>query len=419
MTAPAIPDGGYVRPTYDALPNMGAKATGTYVYASGYTPNVRPGTNHDDVFVFSLNETSGELSLKGRVPGMGAGPSFAASYDKKFMYVAAESASRLNALKIEEHGGLTLLNSVSSMGMVATNPAYPATRVERVNSMGMRVPAAGANPVYVKLHKSGKFVLTANYYGDVAVYPRMDDGKVADPKVYYTGRNTHSANLHPTKDLVYVTNTHHSGVLTNSFSIFNLDPATGVLTPHPTQARFDQRPFLLVRHTAFHPAGNVLYGIGEASDTVATFKVAADGSLTAANEYFALPMGESDQLNRITGAEIVYSNGFVYASLRGSARDATKTRIVIYKVDAADPSKLTLVGHEETRGDHARGFSIDETGKWLVVANQWTSDVPGERNLDGNLGVFAIGADGKLTYKTSFKSPLEDLAPATVVFVKY
>jgi 6-phosphogluconolactonase (cycloisomerase 2 family) len=405
----------YARPTYDALPNMGMKATGLYVYASGYLPS---GVNHDDMYIFQLNPTDGKLDLRGRTPGLGANPSFAIAYDKRFLYVAAEGASRLNALKIEDHGGLTPINWVTSQGKVAAVPAYPTNRLTRFSaSTMMTLNAAGANPVYVRVHRSGKWILTANYYGDVSVYPRNSDGSVGEATVYYTGRNTHSVNIHPTKNIVYVTNTAHTGAFENSVSIFNLDETTGVLTPHATQPRFVERPFLLVRHTAFHPSGDYLYGIGEASDTVAVFKVAADGALSAVKEYPSLPMGVEDPLNRITGAEIVFANDVIYASLRGSARDNTKTWIVSHRVDKADPSKLTLLEHNETRGDHARGFFVEPGGKFLIVANQWTSDVPNERTLPGNLSTFAIEADGKLRYLAT-TSP-GDIAPATVVALPF
>lgn len=411
----AIPMDMYARPTYDALPNMGAKASGLYVYASGYTPT---GIVHDDVYIFQMNQATGQLDQKGRVPGLSAGPSFAASWEKKYLYVAAESGSRLNALKIEEHGGLTPINWVSSQGKVAAAPVYPPERLSRFSATTMmNIQAAGSNPVYVRIHRSGKWIFTANYYGDVGVYPRKDDGSVGDPTVYYTGRNTHSVNLHPSRNTVYVVNTAHTGIFTNSISVFNFDEMTGALSPHPTQPRFEERPFLLVRHTAFHPAGNILYGIGEASDTVAVFKVAADGALSAGPEYPSLPKGVEDPLNRITGAEIVLSGDTLFASLRGSLRDTTKTWIVSHTVDKVDPSKLTLLEHNETRGDHARGFTVDPSGKFLIVANQWTSDVIGERNLPGNLSTFSIGMDGKLKYLATTNPG--DLAPATVVAVPF
>ncbi|NJK85712.1 MAG: lactonase family protein [Bacteroidales bacterium] len=72
---------------------------------------------------------------------------------------------------------------------------------------------------------------------------------------------------------------------------------------------------------------------------------------------------------------------FVYASNRGSNND-----IAIYSVNQTSGT-LTLIGHQSTKGKGPRDFTIDPSGKFLLVAHQNSNTVV----------VFTIGSNGLLT----------------------
>lgn len=80
-----------------------------------------------------------------------------------------------------------------------------------------------------------------------------------------------------------------------------------------------------------------------------------------ANILFALP-DDFDGLKAVAEIRITPDGRFVYVSNRGH------DSIAIFSVDQ-ETGKLTLVGHEPTRGKFSRNFNIDPTGRFLVAAN--------------------------------------------------
>jgi 6-phosphogluconolactonase len=97
-----------------------------------------------------------------------------------------------------------------------------------------------------------------------------------------------------------------------------------------------------------------------------------------------IPSIEPGSAGPNTAAEVaVHPNGrYVYASNRG-----TENSIAVFAIDPGSGA-LTLVERVPSRGLWPRNFSIDRTGRWMVVSNH-DSD---------NLVVFAIDREsGRLT----------------------
>ena len=64
------------------------------------------------------------------------------------------------------------------------NGAISAFRIDHTSgilTLLNQVPTLGANPAYVTMSRTGKFVLFASYYGGVVVRPIRDDGSLGDP----------------------------------------------------------------------------------------------------------------------------------------------------------------------------------------------------------------------------------------------
>ena len=76
-----------------------------------------------------------------------------------------------------------------------------------------------------------------------------------------------------------------------------------------------------------------------------------------------------ESTNNSTAETRVHPSGkFVYVSNRGHHT------IAIFRVDQKT-GKLTVVGHESTRGQTPRNFNITPDGKYLLAANQDTNNV--------------------------------------------
>jgi 6-phosphogluconolactonase len=154
---------------------------------------------------------------------------------------------------------------------------------------------------------------------------------------------------------------------TDRLMAFRLDLERGKLIPadHPwTQLPPGSGP----RHLAFHPHRPFTYVISELQSTVTVFhSMERQGALEAVQTISTLP---EDFKGANLGAEInvAPSGRFVYASNRGD------DSLAIYAVDQ-ETGVLALIGHTSTQGVGPRDFTIDPSGRLLLVANQDTDTV--------------------------------------------
>src|SRR4051794_23808634 len=114
------------------------------------------GKSDDEIAIYRLDPGTGKLTKAGGAAG-GRHPSYLAFHpSKKFVYVVNEFSNELASFAVDpSSGALALLNRVSSLG---------------------------AEPAYVAVDRSGKWVLAANYRsGPVAVYPVETDGRLGAP----------------------------------------------------------------------------------------------------------------------------------------------------------------------------------------------------------------------------------------------
>lgn len=229
-------------------------------------------------------------------------------------------------------------------------------------------PSHGVDPCHIITDQSGRYVLVANYTsGSLAVYPIERDGWLGpasdvvqhcgsgpDPK-RQTGPHAHSANMDPANRFALVCDLGLDKVL-----VYRLDLGTGKLQPHgDARLHAGAGP----RHLDFHPNGRHVYVINELDSMLTVFACDADkGVLKEIQTVPALPDG---YVGKSFCAEVaVHPSGrFVYASNRGH------DSLAIYAVDATS-GRLTLRGHEPTRGKNPRHFAIDPSGAFLLVANQ-------------------------------------------------
>src|SRR6266545_6520726 len=123
-----------------------------FVYVGTYTG---PGKG-EGIYVFRMDESSGELTPVQTVSGVDS-PSFLALHpNRRALYAVNESG--------DTGGGISAF---------AVDP--DTGRLEQLN----RQPSHGTSPCYVSVDPTGKWVLVANYgNGILSVYPAQSDGRL-------------------------------------------------------------------------------------------------------------------------------------------------------------------------------------------------------------------------------------------------
>jgi len=362
-----------------------AEQHGKYLFYVGtYTEE---GSKSKGVYAYRFNAETGQITSLG-LAAETTNPSFVALHPNgRFLYAVNEvgnykgpNSGGVSAFSIDRSAGkLTFLNEV---------------------------PSRGADPCYITLDKTGKYVLVANYTGgSIAVFPVLGDGKLGEASAFlqHSGHGTnparqekahaHSIDLSPDNRFAMADDLGLDELL-----VYKFDSANGSLTPNnPPFAKLDSGAG--PRHFALSPTGKFAYVIAEMHSTVTVFaNDEKTGTLHPLQTVSALP---KDFTGQNDDAEIqMYPSGkFLYASNRGSD---TITEFAI------DPSKgtLTPVAYIPTQGKSPRSFEIDPTGKFLFAANQ-KSD---------NIVVFRI--DAKTGHLTPTGQVLDVGSPVCVKFLK-
>jgi 6-phosphogluconolactonase len=237
------------------------------------------------------------------------------------------------------------------------------------------VPSRGADPCYITVDRTGKYVMVANYTGgSLAVFPVLADGKLGEASAFvqHTGHGTnptrqegphaHSIDLSPDNRFAMVDDLGLDELL-----VYKFDSAKGSLAlndPPFTKLAAGSGP----RHFVLRPDGKFAYVVSEMRHSVTAFSNdAAGGRLQVLQTVTTLP---KDFTGRNDDAEIaVHPSGkFLYASNRGD------DSIAIYTIDQSKGT-LALVGIVHTGGKEPRSFEIDPTGVLLFAENQKSDNI--------------------------------------------
>ena len=322
------------------------------MYIGTYTEE---GSTSKGIYAYRFDRHTGIISTIG-LAARTINPSFLAVHpNHRFLYAVNEvrtyegqKSGAVSAFAIDRATGkLTLLNEVASKG---------------------------ADPCYITLDKTGKYVLVANYTGgSLSVFPVLDDGRLGEATAFvqHSGHGTnpqrqegphaHSIDLSPDNRFAIVDDLGLDETL-----VYRFDSARGTLAPDPAFAKAD--PGAGPRHFAFHPTGRFAYVINEMHNTVTAFDYdPADGALHPLQKISILPKSFTGE-NTAAEIQVHPSGKFLYASNRGHDSIA---------VFAIDPNKgtLTLVEYASTKGQGPRNFEIAPGGKLLFAANEKADNV--------------------------------------------
>jgi 6-phosphogluconolactonase len=318
-----------------------------HIFATGtYTSGKSRG-----IYLVRFNSRTGKATV-GRSESA-SNPSFLAlSPDKKFLYSVNElsgangNGGTISAYRIDSGGkSLKLINVRSTRGNL---------------------------PCYVSVDKTGKWVFVANYgTGSFTSYQVQPDGSLSEPvqtisdkgkgpdKQRQDGPHMHAVLTGRTNEFLYT-----SDLGNDLVSVYLFNAANGQITFFHSASL---KPGAGPRHLEFSSDGNWLYVMEELGGSVDVFRV-KHGKLTPVQTISYVEAGNS---SRPSGADIHLSPDglFLYVSNRGETNGIT-----IFSREPRN-GKLAWKGFQSTLGKKPRNFSIDPSGKSLLVANQDSDQV--------------------------------------------
>jgi 6-phosphogluconolactonase len=360
-----------------------AKPAKYFFYVGTYTEE---GSKSKGIYAFRFDAATSEITPLG-LAAETTNPSFVALHSNgRFLYAVNEVGN----YKGPNSGGVS---------------AFSIDRATGKLTFLNELPSRGADPCYITVDQTGKYVLVANYTGgSVAVFPVLADGKLGEASAFvqHTGHganparqegpHAHSVDLSADNRFAMV-----DDLGLDELDVYKFDASKGLLTPNsPPFAKLDAGAG--PRHFVLRPDGKFAYVVAEMGHTVTVFSNdSANGKLRPLQTITTLP---KDFTGRNDDAEIrIHPSGkFLYASNRG------EDSIVIYAIDKSKGT-LTQVGSVPTGGKEPRNFEIDPTGTLLFAANQ-KSD---------NIVVFRI--DQKTGLLTPTGKVLEVSSPVCVKFL--
>lgn len=240
---------------------------------------------------------------------------------------------------------------------------------------------------YLALDKSGHFLLSSSYGGDLFSINRIAaDGKVdsAPVQVVHTGKRAHAIQTDPSNRFLFVPLLGADQLLQYRF-----DSRSGTVTPNsPASVNIQREAATGPRHFAFAPRRDQhgeqnVYVLTEMAGNISRLTLNKQGTL---REHEATPSldpaiartmqrGEARPLTgdddlpqsekpRIWQADIhITPDGrFLYSTER------TSSTITAFRVSPVD-GRLTLINSTKTEAQ-PRGFAIDNSGKFLIESGQ-------------------------------------------------
>ena len=321
-----------------------------WIFAGSYAPAAEEG-----VHVLRFDAVKGTLERVGGLAGIDNPSYLAVDGSRGFVFTVSETA---------DEGGVVGLR----FDRVA----------ERLSlGFGGARSTRGAHPCHLALDERGEWLVAANYSGgSVCVFPVAADGTIGPMSDFreHLGRSVrddrqnrphpHSVNRVPGCGSWWLV----PDLGADRIVVYRLDSASGTLAQHgAAQSTAGGGP----RHLAFHPAMQYVYVINELASTVTVYRFdASAGELARVQELSALPYGVDGVRSTCAHIELSADGAFAYGSNRGH------DSLAVFRV-AADGC-LQPLGHVPTHGRTPRNFTVipaADGGRYVLVANQDSDEI--------------------------------------------
>jgi 6-phosphogluconolactonase len=313
------------------------------------------GTYTDDgkskgIYLVRFDSRSGELQLLGSVDA-GPNPSFLAIHPKGSALYAVNETGKFDG---RPSGGVTAFRVASNTGALTRLGAQPSE---------------GTGPCYVSVDKAGRAVLVANYDGgSVALLPIQAGGGVgrATSVIKHAGHGPVADRQGEPHAHCIVTDPSNRFALAADLGadrvfVYRLD-AGGKPLQHVDGGDAVMRPGSGPRHIAFHPFAPIVFVSCELDSTVAALRFDAEkGALAVLDAQSTLPAGWKGE-NYPADIHVAPSGRTVYVSNRGHNSIAA--------LAISDTGALSFKQTVSTEGDWPRNFTLDPSGRCVLVANE-------------------------------------------------
>lgn len=302
----------------------------------------------EGIYVYSFDVSNADFKLKSVAKNI-TNPSYLAlSKNNKFLYSVAESPEN---------------STVAAFAFDAPKAELNFLNKESTGSQG---------PCFVAV--DSKHAFSANYGGgSISVFGIKDNGtltplkqlvqhtgKSIDPKKRQESAHVHQVQFTPDSKYLICTDLGEDQIYLYKYDPNATERVLSLKTIVKTNAGSGPR------HLTFSKNGKFAYLAHEFNGRITTYSY-HQGTLIKIQEISTTAEGFS---GRIDAADIHLSpdGKFIYETNRGDANT-----ISAFAVQAN--GKLTFVSRTSTLGKGPRNFAIDPTGKYLLVAHQYTDDI--------------------------------------------
>jgi 6-phosphogluconolactonase len=289
--------------------------------------------------------------------------------------------------------------------------------------------AIRARPIHITVDASGTWLLTAyNIPSTMSVHPLGPDGSIGEEVKQAAavdgGIYAHQIRMLPSNRALVLVARGNNATATKAE-----DPGAlkikalknGQLTDIGSIAPGSGYGFG-PRHVDVHPTKPWMFVSVERQNQLQMYRIRGD-DLEQAPAFVVTTLNEPGNLRpeQMAGPIHIHPNGrFVYIGNRASGQIETQGKkaaaggensIAVFTINQTT-GEPRLVQTIDTHGFHPRTFSIDPTGRMLVVANLLelpVRDGDGVKVQPATLSTFKIGADGKLTFVRSYDIEAKNL----------
>jgi 6-phosphogluconolactonase len=262
--------------------------------------------------------------------------------------------------------------SEGSGGAVAAFLIDPSTGdLTFINSQ--RTKSTGS--CHISTDRNNRFLFAANYAdGSISVFPLKKDGSIAPllSLIHHRGSgpdkkrqekaHTHFVSLTPDEKYLCAVDL---GI--DKIVMYEFDHVTGKL-----KSSYDMtvhiKPGSGPRHMTFGPDGRYAYLVNELSSDIVVLEYLPDhGKFIQIQNISTLPRMYAG-ISFCAAIHTSADGNYVFASNRGH------DSIAVFSIEK-NSGKLRLVSISPTMGSHPRDFAVDPSGKYIFVANTYSSTV--------------------------------------------
>ena len=325
-----------------------SKKETTLLFVGSFTDK-KPG---EGIHVYEFNNETGEASLKFTLDSVTNTSFLKLSNNGKYLYSVMDS-------QMPYHGKIAAFAIDSIQG-----------KLDLINVQD----CGGLNPAHIDIDKTGNFLASSQYSdGSLSMFRINKDGSLnphsqvlrfKDSSVIKSRQEAshiHSSNFSPDNKFLFAQDLGADKIRGFNFDMNNQDSI--LLNEDQIKMKLGSGP----RHFTFHPNGKFGYSIAELSGKITAFNY-KDGLLEFIEDYQSYQ--KQQNIYRAADIHISPDGNFLYASNRGPEEDS----ISIFSINL-DNGTLNLIEYDPTYGKHPRNFVIDPSGKFLLVANQFTGNI--------------------------------------------